>query len=440
MHTSIYCTAAILTAAALAAPVRPAAGQQAAPGAPPRERALSSDPRAQLARSQDPAEPSVPLGERVEFPAAGISMAVPPLFKYAAPTASSQGPQELARALWQRAQGPGAMAVSLTVEVVDSQATPASVAGAFETLAVKMGWVSSLKMTTETQLPVAGMHALARLYELNTPRSRGVGVRVYFIRNLAASRLRLCYSLSVTATQSVQELMVPVLASMCRSIQLHDLRHSDTSKIGKLVAAHTDRKRGFSMMLPAGWQVVAKGDGVELRELDFLSGGTSVYRGQMVVASVDTDVTARSSVDVILGQFQQSCLAGQGLETTAVQRGPQWLSGLEAYQVIVRQSAAASGSGPASRPAVTRVAALRGVCTLAQGDEADPYPQRNAYLMIVTAPGKEPALAQASMNALAGGLKINLASLPVPASGPAKPSTQADTSRPADAPPSFSAQ
>ncbi len=428
MRTSIHYATVLLMAAALAALAFQAAGQEPAGGRP--RPPVTADPRAQLARSQDSTEPAVPLGDRMEFPAAGISMAVPPLFKYIAPAAAPQGAQELARAVWQREQGPGAMAVSLTVEVVDAQATPATVAGAFETEAVKNGWVSSLKMTTETQLPVAGLHALARLYEVASQRSTGVAVRVYFIRNLTRPRLRLCYAISNTATNSVQDLMVPVLSSMCKSVVLHELRHSDAGKVGKLVATYNDVKRGYSMMLPMGWQVVPKGDGVELRELDFLSGLQGVFRGQMIVASVDAEVTSRTSVNTILKQFQETCQAEQGLETAALQQGPQWLSGLESYQVIVRQSAPASGSGAASRPAVARVAALRGVCTLAKGDDTDPYPQRNAYLMIVVAPGAEPALAQASMNVLAGGLKINIVSLQ-PSTGPAWKASTAPASAPA---------
>ena len=80
--------------------------------------------------------------------------------------------------------------------------------------------------------------------------------------------------------------------------------------------------------------------------------------------------------------------------------------------------------------AVVGVAALRGVCTLAKGDDTDPYPQRNAYLMIVVAPGAEPALAQASMNVLAGGLKINIVSLQ-PSTGPAWKASTAPASAPA---------
>jgi hypothetical protein len=295
------------------------------------------------------------MAATVEYPSAGISVAVPKDFEGEA-TSSMFDIMRFALASKERTTQLVSLSVYPVGEGVTADAYAERMFNDMPTLVFRQ-----LRLLKKVQMDdVAGQHAAARVMSYTY---RGVDTRaatVYFIREIKEPKLRLFYAINVETVVQSQGSLIPTLDKVIKSIKLSDIRHPST-EIRDLQPPVIDAKNGFSIRVPRGWFVQANGDGFAMGQTDYLAGGLP---GILVTAAVD-DAPQDCDSQECAKKYLADLLATRNdkVKTEVISQGPALVGADEGYQFAVMQSAREAASAPAAKiePSVADAAKARAV-------------------------------------------------------------------------------
>jgi hypothetical protein len=365
------------------------------------------------------------MGEVVEFPHAGIALAVPQdhLMQNVA------APLDVMRATAVQ-NGQPVQAVSLAVFPIDrddltaESLAEAGIAGHSENLAIR-----NLQVLSKAAMKVADLEGAARQISYSLRGEETVAATVYFVRQLDQPRMRLCYVLTVEALAERKADVLPTLGEVVKTVRLTALRHPAQIAIGPLGAAIKDPQGRWSIRPPLGWYASVAPAGATMAQTDYLLGQEPALIAYMVATT--TDATSAE-------QQMNQCL--DALEKTATQRELQGrlvsrknlkLAGRDACQIVFEQLPKPSPATASRMSPETEAATQANTQAATQAAPVDaPQPvvivQRNlclpagaagksdSFLLVLVAQGATARSAEAMMDKIAEGFE-----LPTPDAAPA---------------------
>jgi translation elongation factor EF-1beta len=386
-----------------------------------------------LAAAQNAPSGGLAMSPAIEFPAAGVVLAAPEGFQLQAP----DQPMDVMAAVQAGPSGP-AMAMTLTVlPVPDPQVDlEVIVRRVREQQAANLA-IRRLEVLKSTEMPVAGLKGLALLVSYTFRGQEHFAARVFFLRELPSITHRLCYVLTVEASEASRNQLLPVLGEIIKTTQLVSLTHPSQLPVEPPIARTGDAAGRFVVGVPRGWFVAAAPGGLNLGQMDYLAGQPGRRVALMVrPASTDTSVEELSRRDC-----QSAAAMGQqaGIQSRVVSQLPTTLAGQEAWQFVVEQMA--------PTPATATAASLPATATSAPAPQTVVIVQRMTRLrdtsgatlsVAVITSQASPAKALEDMEQLVAHLELPApvpqtapATGPAPSAGPAAP---ASVGRPATAP------
>jgi len=371
-------------------------------------------------------EESGKMGAAIEYPHAGITVALPRTLT----VQSARGPFEVVRAA-RREGGRTVLALSLSAFPVDAKAQADAFADAMLGELRRTKGVKKFKVRGKGSLKIAGTDAAARRisYFLGD-RDKIAAVRAAFVRQIDKPAVRICYVLSIEAPATRAAEIQSVLAAVADGIELIDVARLSAET---MVASRRTLKyaeHGFQIVPPRGWYVVpAAGRNrsidewrgkvlalempVQMGLTDYLAGGRAGAAAWVVVGTVPPGMPA--SVLAVRGARAagQWPAGGRAVSDTAAT-----IAELPARQQVVKVPRR-SVVGPKKRPATFIV--TRALCVWPRAKGA----RGRGYALVLRCSASDGKAAAAVMDKLAAGL-----SLPGAATRP----TSRPASRPATAP------
>ncbi len=359
--------------------------------------------------------PAITMQNPVNYPNAGISLAVPQGFEPKLVSA----PFDVMSAAVEEANHP--------VEAITLSAFPIADRGSAEEFAEgKMSdlqrnlAIRNLKTLRKTPMPVAGATGAARLVTYSFRGTSSVAAQVYFIRDIQNNPNRICYLLTVVTSLEKQAALLPVLGAVIKSVNFTPLREPEVPAKITLEEPVRDLDLGFSIRLPKGWYIDRSGAGVEAGLVNYLQGGISMPSIKVVAAPASVDAATSEACSKKLLTMLQSVGARNKQETRTISDEKTMLGDLPAWQFALQivetpnPTPSLGGRQPGDVIIVNRTA-----CLNVAGK------QPIAYTVTITARAAEQIVAGKLMDAMAGTFK---------AIGPAtQPATAAAETQPAPA-------
>ncbi len=356
------------------------------------------------------------MGEVVEFPHAGIALAVPQdhLMRNVA------APLDVMRATAEQ-NGRPVQAVSLAAFPIDrDDLTAESLAEAG--IAVHSGnlAIRNLQVLSKAAMKVADLEGAARQLSYSLRGEETVAATVYFVRQLDQPKMRLCYVLTVETLAERKAEVLPTLGEVVKTVRLMELRHPAQIAIGPMGAAMKDPQGRWSIRPPMGWYASVTPAGATMAQTDYLQG-----QEPALIAYLVATTTAATSAD----QQMDQCL--NSLEKTATQRGLAGrlvsrknlkLAGRDACQIVFEQSPKPPpATEPLSSPetaAATQTSTQAATQAAAEAPQPVVIVQRNlclfagvagkseCFLLVLVAQGAAPNSAEAMMDKIAEGFEL----------------------------------
>ncbi len=348
-----------------------------------------------------PAPAQAATDKVLEYPNAGIALAVPEDFEYQLLTTQN----DVVRAGRQRS-GQDPIIVAVLAIPVEANVTANAYANITEARSKKSPKIKGLEVLKVTSIPLGGLTGTARLISFVSGDRPTTALRAYFIREFKKPKLRICYVLTVTGPTSRQKEALRVFGTITRSVKLIQIEPPSPVKIDAPGPIVTDQKRGFSLRVPHRWHIRRTPTGAALTMTDFIADGQSTPVGGLTVASVDnrTDATAAGLklMELLKNYFETR----QNLTTKPLSQSLTKMAGFEAHQVILQQTPKTpSSGGPSAKANKPQVVVQRTICAVA-GEPGEEGPQRNSYALTVFLTGRDTKAAVAVMEKLAAGLTI----------------------------------
>ena len=388
------------------------------------------------------APPAAGEAKRVEFPHAGVVLSVPGGFKLQSPAGAFDVMQAVRKQGGRAVQG-----VTLSAFPVAAGVTAEKFAdGVLKDLQGNIAF-RRVKLLKKTPMTVAGIPGAGRKIRYSLRGQETVAARAYFIRELAASRVWICYVLTVEAVAGKDADLLQVLGETIKTVALISLRHPAAMPVERLGRAVKDYRRGYSVRPPLGWYSAVTLVGVEMGRIDYLLGGMLMPAAQMVVAKVPPALTAEACAKDAL-QLAVEAATENGMVPTVISQGPAKLGLTDGYQFVLRQAArAAPATAPADKPAAPEAPLAPPVLIVQRTICASPPPRpapstrptqpasrpaarpagRFSYSLVLITQGVKPAAAVAMVEKIAPGFELFPPDEPPPATAPAtrpEPATQ----------------
>jgi hypothetical protein len=359
---------------------------------------------------------AVAMQDPVNYPNAGISLAVPQGFEPKLVSA----PFDVISAAVEEAKH--------LVEAITLSAFPIADRGSAEEFAEgKMSdlqrnlAIRNLKTSKKILMPVAGADGAARLVSYSFRGTPSVAAQVYFIRDIPNNPNRICYLLTVVTSLEKQAALLPVLDAVRKSVKFVPVKEPEVPARITLEGPVKDFDLGFSIRLPKSWYIDRSGVGVEAGLVNYLQGGISMPSIKVVAAAVSDDAATSEACSKKLLTMVQSVAARNKQETRTVSDDKTMLGDLSAWQfalqIVEKPSPTPSLGG---RQSGDIIIVNRTACLNVAGK------QPIAYTVTITARAAEQVAAGKLMDAMAETFK---------AIGPAtQPATAPTASQPATAP------
>jgi hypothetical protein len=346
-----------------------------------------------------------------DFPHAGISLAVPQGFEYQ----PLHEPFNVMRAVLSKG-AQAAQAVTLSAFPVAPKVTAADFADAMLAEQKQNLTIRHLKMLKQIPMPVAGIPGVAQRISYTFRGIETTAARVYFIRELAASKVRICYVLTVETDMENQVSLLPILGEVIKTVGLTAVQRPVTVAIRQLHRPMKDHKRGYIVRPPLGWYTKPGPAGLEMGQVDYLLGGIPMPTVTVTVTEVPSDATSEQCTKKCL-KLALAAAAEQNLRVEVVAEGPARLGGLAGWQFALRQSQEPRPStGPADNQQHPVVIVQRTVCP-----PAEPGREKNSYSLVLICQGADAETAMGMMEKIAGGFEFaGRPSASITASAPAK--------------------
>ena len=277
------------------------------------------------------AEPAVPMAQATSVPRAGISLAVPKGF---APQPLHE-PNDVLRAALSR-KGRPVQAVSLSAFAVGQKETADAFAEKMMAEATKSLVIRRLKVRKKTPMTVAGLPASARLLTYTYRDVETWAARVFFVRPVKGTKVRICYVLTVETASQERDKLLPVLGEVIKTVGLIAVKHPALVGVAGLSEAWVDAKRGVSIRPPRGWYATQTSVGVQMAVTDYLMGGVPALTATVAVADAPHGAGAEPCANRAI-QRATKAAEGQNRTTTVLARGPASLGGVRGFQFVLRQ-------------------------------------------------------------------------------------------------------
>jgi len=340
--------------------------------------------------------PAVVLQDQVEYPNAGIAIAVPRTFEYKLASA----PFDVMSASTEEAGRPS-QAVTLSAFPITDKGTAEEFAEAKMAELNRDLAIRNLKTHKKTPMSVAGAKGAARLVSYSFRGTQSVAAQVYFLREIKGSPTRICYLLTVVAAAQKQSKLLGVLGAVIKSIRFIPVKQPEIPAEIKLEEPLRDSKLGFSVRWPKGWYIDRSGAGVETGLIDYRQGGIPMPSVKVVAVPASADAATSEACSKKFLAIARSVAARNKQETSTLSDAPAKLGDLPAHQFILKiiekpnPTPSLGGLDPGDVVLVHRAA-----CVVRPG--AEPI----AYMIVITARAAERAPAEKLMDAMAETFKV----------------------------------
>ena len=300
-----------------------------------------------LAGAQATPSTGVGMAQRLNYPHAGVSLAMPAGFELQA----SVQPTDVVVAVMQ-GQGEPLMAATLTVlPVPDPQINLGDmVAQVLKQQSASLA-VRQLKVLKETPMPVAGLKGEARLLSYTFRGAQRFSARVFFVRDLATAPQRLCYILTVEAAAHVRQQLLPMLGEIIKGLELTPLAPPGQAPVEGPFTRIADGSNLLAVGVPRGWFVQASGGGLSLGQVNYLAGGEMGRQVMVMLRPGREGSGPQQAVERDL-QSAQNVATQRKFQTRVVSDGPASFAGRSGWGFVIEQYPGPQTSAPALPPSV----------------------------------------------------------------------------------------
>ncbi|MGC9453686.1 MAG: hypothetical protein ACP5HU_02370 [Phycisphaerae bacterium] len=285
--------------------------------------------------------------QKLEFPHAGISLAVPADFH----RRQLVEPFDVLSSAVVR-EGVTEMSISLSAFPVGQEETPESFAES--KLQELQGHLAMrrFEVLKTAEMPVAGAtgHAVRMSYTFGGIET--TAAQLYFIRELSDVPVRICYLLTIEE-RGKESRLLPVLGEVVRTLKFVPLRRPGELPVPELGEPVERRELGFSVRPPAGWFSDNTPRGVSMGQMDYLLGGVAVPTVHVMVGRAGIDETPEDFVNRHLDALREDA-ESRNVKVEVLSNGTATLAGREGRQFVVRHSTGtpAESASQESRPAI----------------------------------------------------------------------------------------
>ncbi len=395
------------------------------------------------------------MGESVDFPHAGIALAMPA--GYQSQTVGE--PFDIARAIFSDAGQPVQAVTVAAFPLDDPNISAEELADEMVTAQEQNLAIRNLEVLSQAAMTVADVPGAARFIAYDFRGEQTVAASVVCCRDLVSRGARLEYVITVEATADRKAEVLPVLGEVVKSVRLITLVRPIDIPLKPSSQMLESPDGLYALCVPHGWFAQIGEGGISLAQTDYALGGEPTVSACVLLAEVpEGESSERHGQQCI--QAATRAAAEQGMETEIIAHGPAPLGAAQAQQLVIEQRLPLAASAPATAgatseptsaavelpsgqpPATGAAAPQAGAVEQAEPNNAvivqrsvvlpapqAPQPAHRLSLVLVCLDAR-PAAAIAIMDKLAEGMVIRGA-----AAGPAtQPSEQVTTTTPSSAP------
>jgi len=374
---------------------------------------------------------AVEMAAPVEYPHAGLTLAVPEGFEFLQPLE----PADIVRAVAMENKVPVQSVHLLALPVAEDVTAETFARGRMAQLRQDLA-VRHLEVLKETTMPVAGIAGRAQRLKYTYRGQPTEAASVCFVREVSYPAVRICYLLTVECVAERAETLLPILGEVVKSIKLTVQRRTEELPAGQFGPPVRDLARGYSIRPPLRWFLVRTANGLAAAQADLSGsgpevGGLPLPQMRVITQQVAADATGESCAQDYVKRAIVAASAPEGdLRAELLRHGPTTLAGRKGWQFLVRQAPkaeaqtrpAATTMPAATRPAATRPAEARPqAMIIAQRTICVPCDegQRKSYSLVLLYPGAADEAAEKMLGQLAEGFDL----CPVPRGPATQPMT-----------------
>jgi hypothetical protein len=207
----------------------------------------------------------IKMAPSVDYPHAGIALAVPEVFEYRSPANLT----DVMQAVQTENDRPGKM-ISVSAIPVEAQETADSMGQRIVADLRKNLSFRHLSELHKMPWPIAGQPGTARLLSYSFQGHDYVAIQVCFLRDIDSPKLRIAYLLSVEVAKSYQPQLTALLRQVSNSIRMTPVRQTSSLPVEQLDKPLEDKRLGYSLRPPRGWFVRPVQDGLVMGMADYV--------------------------------------------------------------------------------------------------------------------------------------------------------------------------
>ena len=359
------------------------------------------------------------MGQPVELPQAGISLALPKGFT-AQPLTE---PYQMLRATRTERDD-----VRQAVTVLAFPVAPETTAETFadEMIADIRRQLAFRNITQlkATPMPIAGRPGHARMVGYSHDGQEAVAAWAVLIRPMSSAGIAICYMLWVESPAERRQEVLPALGAIVKTVVLRTVTSPMRLTAAELGEPIVLQRAGCSIRPPAGWFAVIQGDFVEMGQLDFTRGGVMSPVARLQVQPAPADAKSLTCSQQSLAMVRRIA-AEFGDRAELVHEGPANLGGSDSQEFVLLCTSALDAStqptaatqaatqpatqptteptaGGDSGPAISVCIAQRALCVPAAGGDND----ARTYFLTLICETDDVGAVQAVMAKLAEGFAM----------------------------------
>jgi len=358
----------------------------------------------------------------VNYPHAGVSMALPPGFEtHIVPDSFT-----VVRAGMLIGKQP-IQAVTLRALCVGPKTTASEFADDSEKdLESRLSVRKFQPSKKSVAIKVAGITGVARVLKYSYDGVPTAAANVFFIRELKGDGLRICYALTVEVVARHEKSLLPTLGKVLKSIKLTTVQSPASIPVRLSERKLSDYRGGFSVRVPEGWYAGAVNGGVLLGQKNYLIGGANSPQIAILSSPTEPDASSQAFAGKAISKYLAAATKpDSGVEVLS--HGRTIVSGQNAYQYVLKltyrvlpttqPTGTTTTSKPADKGKAVKVGKIEAVRVVCRSDSSGKSVR--AYLFALTCLESEAKFVTPWLDTLAAGFEY--LPLPKPVAKPKKP-------------------
>ena len=295
------------------------------------------------------ARAELPMGESVEYPHAGLAVAMPEDYQ----TLTVAQPFDISRAILSDKGQPVQAVTVAALPLEDPSVSAEELADAIITTQEQNLAIRNLQVLSKAAMKVADQPGAARFISYNFRGEQTVAASVVFCRTLSPGQRRLQYVITVEAIADRKAEVLPALGEVVKSIRLLTVvRPIDIplKASGRIVEGPGGT---YALPVPHGWFAQTSEAGVSLAQTDYVRGGEPALSACVLVADASPGETLQQHAEQCIAAAKRNA-SEEGMETEVLSDGPSKLGSAEAHQLVFEERLPRAASAPAmaaSQPA-----------------------------------------------------------------------------------------